>query len=51
MNLREDGNEHCKDIILKSRKTMESSILVGDNEQQGEKVKNYLEESIEIEPT
>ena len=30
---------------------MESLVQVGDNEQEGEKVKNSLEESIENEPT
>ena len=38
-------------IILKSEKTVESSVQVGDNEQEKEKAKNSLEESIEIEPT
>ena len=51
MNLREDGKEHCKAIILKSGKIVESLVQVGDNEKEGEKAKNYLEESIEIKPT
>ena len=51
MNSRGYRKEHCKDTILRSGKTMESYVQVGDNEQEREKAKNSLEESIEIEPT
>ena len=51
MNPRGDGKEHCKAIILKSGKIVEILVQVGDNEKEGEKAKNSLEESIEIEPT
>ena len=51
MNPRGDGKEHCKAIILRSGKIVESSVQVGDNEQERQKAKNSLEESIENEHT